>query len=76
MNLKQIQNHHFSEFWIIFKYLMVPLVMLLSPGEQDTEGEQGESPALNGPAGEGVDAPLDDFSEVAGCSDVQNKPSP
>ena len=33
---------------------MIPLVMLLSPGEQDTESEQSQSPALDGPAGEGV----------------------
>lgn len=43
------------------------LVMLLSPGEQDAEGEHSESPALNGPAGEGIAAPLHDFSEVVGC---------
>lgn len=35
---------------------MIPLVMLLSPGEQDTESEQSQSPALDGPAGEGVAA--------------------
>ena len=55
---------------------MVPLVVLLSPGEQDTEGEQSESPALNGPAGEGVDASLDDLAEVAGCSDVLKQAPP
>lgn len=46
------------------------LVMLLSPGEQDTEGEHSKSPALDGPAGEGVATPLDDLSEVVGRSDV------
>lgn len=44
--------------------------MLLSPGEQDTEGEHSKSPALDGPAGEGVATPLDDLSEVVGRSDV------
>ena len=42
------------------------LVMLLSPSEQDTEGEHSESPALNGPAGQGVATPFHDFSEVVG----------
>ena len=45
-------------------------MVLLSPGEQDTEGEHSKGPALDGPAGEGVAAPLDDLSEVVGCSDV------
>lgn len=46
------------------------LVMLLSPGEQDTEGEHSKSPALDGPAGEGEATPFDDLSEVVGRSDV------
>ena len=53
---------------------MVPLVKLLSPGEQDTEGEHSKSPALDGPAGERVDAPLDAFSQVVDCSDVLTSP--
>lgn len=46
------------------------LVMLLSPGAQDAEGEEGERRALDGPAGQGVAAPLHDLPEVVGRGDI------
>lgn len=76
MHLEQKGDQDFSELRVVFKLLEVPLVMLLRSGEQDTEREQGEGAALQGPAGQGEAAPLRDFSKVVGGRHELKQASP
>lgn len=49
--------------------------MLPRSAEQDTEGEQGESRALDGPAGQAVATPLQHLPKVVGCAHVLEQAS-
>lgn len=51
------------------------LVMLLGPGEEDAGAEEREGPALEGPAGQAVAAPLHHLPEVVGCCHVLKQAS-